>query len=436
MTDPRLHVVTEPVKEPAIKPTDFLSTYLQYSKGTECPTFFHRWCALTSLGAFLGRDIYFRQGHFRVHPNLFVMLVGDAGTKKSTAIKMAARLLRMAGYDTFAAKKTRQEKFLLDMAESAEGLEEGGDNILEQNLWGDTASDFNIAESYIAADEFNNFIGQGNTDFMSILGDLWDWGEDVYDYKLKNSKSVYLNKPTVSILGGNTSTGVNMLFPPDAIGQGFFSRLIFVQAESTGFKRTWMPLPDEEVEESLIEELKAIKEVMQGEIKLTPEADRLLHKIYHSWKPLDDPRFGSYSNRRFPILLKLLIVICANNKTLYITPKEVIYANTLLTFTERNMPEALGEFGKGKHSDVTHKIMKMIEHTNKPLEARDIWGQVYSDLERREQLFEILGNLTMAQKVQVVNHGYLPVKEIIENKNTELLDWSLLTKEELGVYEL
>ena len=418
-------------------PEDFLSGYLKYSSGTECPTFFHRWCAITSLGAYLGRSVYFRQGHFRVHPNIFVMLVGDAGTKKSTAIKMSSRLMRLAGYNTFAAKKTRQEKFLLDMAEQAEGGDDLGEDILEQNLWGDSPSDYNIAESFIAADEFNNFIGQGNTDFMSILGDLWDWGEEVYDYKLKNSKSVYLNKPTVSILGGNTPTGVNMLFPPEVIGQGFFSRLIFVQAEATGIRQTWMPLPDEELEEWLIKELHDIREVMAGEIVLTEEADILLNKIYHTWTPLNDPRFASYSNRRFPILLKLLIIICANNKTLRITAREVVYANTLLTFTERNMPDALGEFGKGRNSDVAHKILKIIESAIEPIEAREIWGQVYSDLEKREQLFEILGNLLMANKIQLVNnHGYLPVKKVIENKDSDILDWSILRNDELGGIEI
>ena len=413
------------------EPEDFLSAYLKYSSGTECPTFFHRWCAITSLGAYLGRNIYFRQGHFRVHPNIFVMLVGDAGTKKSTAIKMSSRLMRLAGYNTFAAKKTRQEKFLLDMAEQAEDGDDMGEDILEKNLWGDSPSDYNIAESFIAADEFNNFIGQGNTDFMSILGDLWDWGEEVYDYKLKNSKSVYLNKPTVSILGGNTPTGVNMLFPPDAIGQGFFSRIIFIQAESTGIRQTWMPLPDEHLEEWLIKELHNIREVMMGEITLTPESDRLLHKIYQTWRPLKDPRFASYSNRRFPILLKLIIIICANNKTLQITAKEVVYANTLLTFAERNMPEALGEFGKGRNSDVTHKILKIIDTVTAPIEARELWGQVYSDLEKREQLFEILGNLLMANKIQSIDHGYLPVKKVIDNKDSDILDWGILREDEL-----
>ncbi|MFK5283171.1 hypothetical protein ACI3PL_26730, partial [Lacticaseibacillus paracasei] len=77
------------------------------------------------------------------------------------------------------------------------------------------------AESFIAADEFNNFIGLGNTDFISILGELWDY-EGVYDYRLKNSKSVFIPYPTISILGGNTPTGFSQAFPPESIGQGFF----------------------------------------------------------------------------------------------------------------------------------------------------------------------------------------------------------------------
>lgn len=406
---------------------NFFSLYLDYTSGTECPTFFHRWSSITCLAAYIGRNIYFRQGHFKIHPNLYTMLVGDAGTKKSTSIKMATRLLRLAGYNKFAAKKTRQEKFLQDMAEEAFGGHE--ENILEQNLFGDNPADFSIAESLIAADEFNNFIGIGNLDFMSILGELWDW-EGVYDYKLKNSKSVYLNEPTVSILGGNTSTGMNACFPPEAIGQGFFSRLILVHAEPTGFKRTWMPLPDTKLEGELIEVLHFIRDSVIGEVILTHEAKLLLDKIYKNWKPLKDIRFASYANRRFSHLLKLVLVVCASNMTTKITIKEVVYANTLLTFTEKSMDKALGEFGKGRHSDITHKVLQYISSVKLPASLKDIWKHVYSDLERKDQLTDILGNLLMADKIQFVNHGYLPNRPVENLIATDTVDWSILTEEE------
>ena len=65
------------------------------------------------------------------------MLIGSPGTKKSSAIKIGAKLLKTAGYTTFAAKKTRQEKFLLDLAEQSEDLDGPGTDILDTNLWGD-----------------------------------------------------------------------------------------------------------------------------------------------------------------------------------------------------------------------------------------------------------------------------------------------------------
>ncbi len=172
-------------------PIDFIQQYLHYTAKTECPTFFHRWTAVTSLSAYLGRQIFFRHGHFTLYPNLYTMLIGSPGTKKSSAIKIGAKLLKQAGYNTFAAKKTRQEKFLLDLAEQSErlhaqkvGVEDVGYDILDQNLWGeDPTLDSDCAENYInkppaecfiAADEFNNFMGLGNLVFVSILGVLWD----------------------------------------------------------------------------------------------------------------------------------------------------------------------------------------------------------------------------------------------------------------------
>ena len=114
--------MTPPEKED-IPEDDFMALYLEYTKATECPTFFHRWCGLTCLSAYLGRRIFFRLGHFTLYPNLYTMLIGSPGTKKSSAIKIGAKLIKLAGYSTFAAKKTRQEKFLLDLAEQSERKE-------------------------------------------------------------------------------------------------------------------------------------------------------------------------------------------------------------------------------------------------------------------------------------------------------------------------
>lgn len=412
---------------------DFMSLYLQYTSKTECPTFFHRWCALTSLAAWIGRDIYFPFGHTKVHANMYVMLVGLAGTKKSTAIKIGAKLLKQAGYTKFAAKKTRQEKFLIDLAEQNEEEHLNGEDILDMNLFGEADIESKPpSEVFVAADEINNFIGAGNLDFMSILGELWDIDE-CFDYKLKNSKSVIIPYPTVSLLGGNTFVGFNKLFPPEATEQGFFSRMLFIYAEPKGRKFTIPPTPDIELQNALIAILLQIKQKVKGKITISDEAYSLLDRIYMSWEGMDDMRFDSYENRRIIHLLKLSMLIMSTKLRTQIEREDILEASTVLSFTEQLMPKALGEFGKARNSATTHKVMALLDSTLEPLTLQGIWKVLHQDFEGRNQLMEILGNLQIAEKIQVAGNGYLPIKKVREQGIKGAVDWSLLTDEERGL---
>ena len=98
------------------------------------------------------------------------------------------------------------------------------------------------------------------------------------------------------------------------------------------------------------------------------------------------------------------------------------------------MPKALGEFGKARNSDVTHKIMGLLDATLKPLSLQDIWKHVHQDLERRDQLIEILGNLIVAEKIQHIStkevNGYLPIKRKQVTGIEGAVDWSILTTTE------
>lgn len=425
---------------------DFISLYLEYTAETECPTFYHRWTAIACLSAYLGRSVHFNHGHFTIHPNLYVMLIGSPGTKKSSAIKIGAKLLKLAGYTTFAAKKTRQEKFLMDLAETSERLagrnltEEGDtEDILEQNIFGDITdiadlyASYPPAECFVAADEFNNFIGLSNLDFMSILGELWDY-EGVYDHKLKNSKSIYIPEPTISILGGNTSTGFSAAFPPEAIGQGFFSRLLLVHGEPSGVKYTFPPPPNKEMQAKLIAYLHKIKEVVKGEITMTPEAVELLDSIYKTWEPLPDPRFEHYANRRLTHLLKLCLVFAASSLKTMIDKQVVVEANTILTFTEHLMPKALGEFGRAKNSAETHTVLAIINAAELPISLKSIWKRVSQDFQDRRQLIQVLENLQAAEKIQTIGgEGFLPVKRVKKEAHIGSINESVLTQAELDM---
>lgn len=418
---------------------DLINKYFEYTKETEAPRIYHRWCVLSAVGALLGRHYYMQHGTNRIFPNIYVMLIGDVGSRKSSTIKLVKKFLISAGYDTFAANKTRKEKFLLDL----EGVDEGllldkdkmngkpvYDAMLAKNLWGDDATSKEPKEVFIVADEFNEFMPPGDIEFCSLLGDLWDWDEEKrpYEYRLKNSKSVSIYQPTVSILGGNTPENFMRAFPPEILGQGFLSRLIIVHGEVTGKKYAFPRTPAEDEREYLVQQFTKLRGHYRGAATIEPAAFTTLVSIYENYKPLDDTRFKGYSQRRFTQLLKLCLIYSVLRDSI-IDCETVLEASTTLSAVESHMSTALGEFGKSKNSDVAHKILDVLAAANKPLAPKALWSHVHKDLERPTQLAEMLQNLVLAGKVQHIDKkGYLPLKQI--PVKPEFVDYSLLTPEE------
>ena len=414
---------------------DFFSLYFQYTADTEVPAFFNRWAAIAGIGAYLGRGFYLQHGHFNIYPNTYCMLIGSPGTRKSTAIKLMKSLLKKAGYNTIAADRTTKEKFLLDLSGDTGDtldLKSSSSNIdlAAINLFGDS-NDTEDREMLIAADEFNDFIGLGNHDFISLLGNLWDYS-GLYQNRIKNGKSISILNPTVSILGGNTPTGFSLSFPPEILGQGFFSRLLLIYGEPNGRRITFPKLPCPARTAQLVEYLQQVKLVCRGEATVSPAANKLLDKIYTQWEDLPDVRFISYSNRRLQHLLKLCLIVAAARLSTEITSQDVIYANTILTHTEHLMPRALGEFGKARNSDIVHKVMEVLEHATTVLNISEIWKHVVQDLEKIADLADILRNLSMADKVQAVKGGFLSKKEVLKELSSDRVNYSLLSDEEVG----
>lgn len=415
--------------------------YFQYVEETEPPLVFHRWSMLTSVGALLGRQYYLPFGEFNIVPTQYVMLIGDPGTRKSTAIKLAKKILAAAGYEKFAAPKTSKEKFLLDL----EGIEDDSGTVIDTNrvmanLFGDDHIHADPREVYVVADEFNEFVGSGNLEFLSLLGSLWDWDDPSAPFKqrLKTSRSVSIYQPTLSILGGNTHTGFAEAFPPQSIGQGFLSRLLLIYGESSGKKIAFPQSPSQLIKQELIEILQSIKTEVLGEATFSKKAREMVEVIYRTYPGIDDVRFKHYNTRRHTHLLKLCMLAAACNLRTEIGPEEVLFANTLLTFTEHKMPQALGEFGKSRNADVAARIISLLSEADKPMDVTAIWKHVQSDLEKIEDLNKILAGMLQGNKIQHVTGtkgagilGYMIVKKRLDNKLV-FVDYSLLKEANYG----
>ena len=417
----------------------FIRQYLSYVGETEAPIFYHRWAAISMVGAYLGRQYSFSLGHFELYTNMYIMLIGEPGTRKSTAIKIAKKIITAAGFDKISGDKTSKEKFMLDLAGIEDGSLDSGNNkgfkgksleaLLDENLGFNTEELGDDCEMYIACDEFNDFIGIGNLEFISLLGNLWDYN-GVFKNRIKTGKSVSILNTTVSILGGNTSTSFANAFPPDTLGQGFFSRLLLIYGEETGKKITFPIMPSAEATNKIVSALQRIKMVVKGQAEIDPDAKALLEKIYTSGKKMDDVRFASYANRRFTHLLKLCLIISACDYSNKIEHAHVIEANTILTHTESLMPKALGQFGRARNSDVTHKIMSILGNATHAMSLKELWAYCISDMDKVDDLANQLRNLMTADMIFVVDGKYLAKAKRAAEVDSDTVDYNYLTDEE------
>ena len=417
---------------------DFFDYYLAYTADTEATATFHRWSAIVGVGALLEKNCWIPFGNSSIYPNHYAMLMGESGTRKSSAIKGFTKILKLSGYKHFAATKTSKEKFLQDLAGQHHSTDSSDDIDIE--LFG-SADESAVTPCLIAADEANDFFGINNVEFLSILGNLWDI-EGSFENKIKTGKSDLIPNPNISILAGNTPTNFAAAFPASIVGQGFFSRLLIIHGERTRPKIPWPSPPRQEATQAIITLLGQMRSVMGGALEVTPEAKQLASQIYHNINYGDDERFRSYFERRQTHLLKLSIVCAAARMQPVIDVEAIVQANTFLTYAQNLMPKALGAFGRAKNSDVAQKIISIVQTAGKPLKLQDIWKQVSSDLQSHRELAQMIQNLVFAEKIQATNLGYLPNYglDLVDKMNGDgagdgdFVDFSrYLTAEELAV---
>lgn len=405
---------------------DYYRSYFRYAGAgvSEPPNVFHRWGCTSIIGTLLGRQFWLPFGHSQIYPNQYINFMGAPGSRKSTAINIAQKLLKGTGYSRFAADRMSKERFLIEMQQYDDALEAEDLEVL-------TLSE--PSEIYVVAEEFTDFVGHNNMEFLTMLTKLWDNMEE-YKHPKIQGKSVEVYKPTVNMLAGNTAQGFALAFPPEALGNGFLSRVIFVHGETTGRKVTFPAKPDELLKEWLVCHLKEIKEKVKGEAELTAGAETMCHRLYAEFKEIDDVRFKHYGTRRFTHLLKLALIIAASDLRTIVNEEDLLKANTMLHYAELKMPRALGEFGKSKYSDVSNKILDILNNATKPVNMNELWRKVSNDLNKITELGELIKNLQHAGKIQQISLigkvGFLPKHEEKESWASDLLMPEWLTEEE------
>lgn len=367
---------------------DFLRMYLTYVEKTESPRIMHVWSVLSAASACMGRHVWLPLDLGNLFANMYVLLVGPPGTRKSTAIRIPNDIAKVCTGIRYAPDDTSGQRQGLITAMGVDELAEvesefagvDFDSIIKgtSKLTAATVRDEDKHCLYASASEFGSFIGQNSLDMTRFLIKVWD-GED-YTYQLKRSRAV-LHNPLLGLIGGTTPSDIARIMPQDAIGQGFMSRIILVFAP-----KRYKKIPPRDsvlsvgIESAIKDVFKWLWNDLYGAMKLSPAAADMEYQLYGKEVNFNDVRFLYYLERRYTHLMKLAMVLTALCQRTMIEEGDLALADALLSATERNMPDALGEYGLSPLAMAKQKMIDFIRSSQGPVPDNILWAMMQRDM--------------------------------------------------------
>lgn len=401
-----LPLFEEPAGEmpPQWEGVNFLDAWTQINKSSKSPLNFYRWVGISMMGALLERNVYIPFAKDGLYPNMYVLLVGESASYKSTAIITGRKAMDRIGYPNFSPNrvtskemhsalglkyKARRKNFIITDSSSNILKADVIDNILQTaGTPSDLVSAATTAKNdsmqskllldaeldaltslpeelrpgamYALASEFSEFVPEQGATVLYSLTDLYDTqAYEIYEF----SESTYVYNPCVNLLGGIPPSALAQKFKVSDLEQGFITRVIMVHSESRreeidpltqGFN-----IEDDNYVTLMLRKIRNLR----GIFEMSDKAKQLCAKINKFQPKVTDIRLQQYNGRRYAHLVKLAMVRAAGDLSLKITSDHVMWANTVLSYTETSMPDALGDFGTTPELAISNAVTKILHQS-------------------------------------------------------------------------
>lgn len=367
--------------------TDWIDSYVEYTKHGEARESFRRWSAVSAIAGCLQRKCYLNWGMLTYYPNMYIVLIGPPASRKGTGMTPALKLLHEVGI-RIAANATTREALIKELAESASNHE-----VLDPSVASTHAS------LTVFSTEFTVFLGYRNMELMSNLCNWFDC-EDIFVYRTKNSGTDIISGVFLNVIGATTPDLLQLSMPIEAEGSGLMSRIVFIYEPSSGPKKLF-PLDDAALYKALVNDLNIIRG-LSGQFKVTPG----FMDAYADWylgteqQVFRNPRFEGYCARRATHMLKLCQIMSASHSNrLIITEEDFNKALETLTTAEKRMERTFFGIGKSKLADITDKVLVYLA-ANKEVRLSALLNVFYRDADHNT-LYDVIRTLQVMGCVSI-----------------------------------
>lgn len=277
-----------------------LSSTIEY----EAPKRFYYWAALSSISAILKDSVWFDMGGaYKLYPNIYVLLYGPSGVRKGPAIALAEQVVKRVDNTRTINGRASIEAIIKELgtAKSRPGKE-----LIKDSC------------GFVVASELSSSI-ISNPSAMDIMTNLFDRIYNVgdWEYKLKNSESISLKKPTITWFSGTNEALFKDFLPEKNIHGGLIGRMFMIAENKPGNINSLMYKPKIVPDFDKMAELLLPISKLRGEFN-TPECVRdEINKFYIKFVSVVAPTLKDetgFVSRVLDFLVKNMMIIAAGRR--------------------------------------------------------------------------------------------------------------------------
>ena len=404
----------------------FVEAFTQAGCELGIPEPYVRWSGIFLIATVLGRHVWLKNVKSITYPNLYVMLVGPAGTGKSQAVDLLTPFLQDIGI-----RKTAQQMTKASM------IDELYDSVVFKT--GPKGEMYEYHQATIVSSELAETFDGADIPHLATLNNWWDCPEEFLERKRHLGEPKYIKFICCNILTGIQPGTLATHFPPEIWTSGFFARTLFIYeprpvklllrtrdiASEVSNNKTVAP----KYYSTLITDLSNIS-TMFGLMK----EDASFIEEYLQWAEVDNqmpkpthPRLEGYNIRRAHQLEKLSVIAAASRGSMLLEGKDYIKARSWLETVEKGIDDIFLEMSSTDDLILMkdlHKFLWMEFESagQKPVPIHTV-AQFLVFKVGEQRLVPFLENTQLAGFIKIMYNEYgkaIFVKPLID-KNVELL---------------
>lgn len=382
---------------------NWLQVLLDQTKRAESPRSFIVWSGLTAVSAVVNNKVWLNKGGlYNLYPNIYVMLVGPSGLRKSFPPMVMRKLVGMVGNTRIIAGRSSVQAIISKLSKSSIGP---GKGIIKDAI------------AYINAGELATSLVR-DQDALTLLTDLHDGNYNKeWAYNLKGSGTEELKNICITMLGAINPELFSDFITQKEIGGGFIARNFLIYETRRQQKDALLRnQEDDQIDyEVLVKHLQELTK-LNGEFVIDEDAILAYETWYDKFEPEDmDDRTGS-ANRIHDQILKvaMLLSLCERPDSLTIRAPEMEKAFALCTQSTSSVNRILA--GTGIHVDapkIKLFIDKLLASPGNAVSRSDFLSKNYGSVDRYD-LDRIVDTLVEAGGLKVDGYGGASVYTLTE----------------------